>query len=571
MKHTDVFYLFLLFTALSLHPVAISASTFNNATAVGTNTNELTPEDTSLPFVDLFKMSIPFEENRRWSHYTRGNISYDRNGWPTNLRGGQVGTRFLNKIPAAALPKGYYTVLYDGEGFISYGNDAKIYSRDRGRDVIYLDPGKDREYSATLFIKNTNPANYLRNVRIIMPGGICRDNPFRRVNTANHCRGNYISFEQNYNSIIFNPDYLNFMKDFKVIRFMNMSGITRNPIEDWSQRNTLNSSTWGGEEGTRGAPIEIMVALANKLNADPWFSMPHKANDRYVYQFASYVRDHLKPGLKVYVEYTNEAWNTTFDQTFYVKDMGQKLGLDKDRDAAGQKFYSKRSVEVFDLWENAFKGLHRIVRVMGGWTVNTKITKTILHHEDAYKKTDAFAIAPYIFGDYKKLKNARSVSQVYGILHNDQMPYSVNNVIKYVGNQVAVTKPLGVDLIAYEGGQGLVIPKLKDEKSIQNRVLMAANRDYRMMQLYQQLLQGWKQVGGKTFVHFTSPQTYQRFGYFGTKEYITQPMNKAPKYRAIIGFAKNTPCWWAGCNAKTIQRHAKPLTPDAETQFAINK
>lgn len=568
MKRTGATYLLFFFFLLLLTFSTGNASTYNNAAAVGTNTNELTPEDTSLPFVDLFKMSIPFEENRRWSHFTRGNISYDKNGWPTNLRGGQVGTRFLNKVPAAALTKGYYTVLYDGEGIVSYGNDAKIYSRGRGKDIIYIDAGKDQEYSATLFIKSTNPNNHLRNIRIIMPGGICRNNPFKRVNSATQCRGNYMSFEQFYNSIIFNPDYLNFMKDFKVIRFMNMSGITRNPIQDWSQRNTLQSSTWGGKEGKRGAPIEIMVALANKLNADPWFTMPHRANDKYVYQFASYVHRHLKPGLKAYVEYTNEAWNTSFDQAFYVKDMGQQLGLDDDRDVAGRKFYSKRSVEVFDIWERAFNGLHRIVRVMGGWTVNTKITQTILHYEEAYKKTDAFAIAPYIFGDYRKLKNAQSVSQVYGILNNDQMPYSLNNVLKYVGNQVAVTKPLGVDLIAYEGGQGLVIPKLKDENSIQNKVLIAANRDYRMMQLYQQLLQGWKKAGGKTFVHFTSPQTFQRFGYFGTKEYITQPMNKAPKYRAIIGFAKNTPCWWAGCNAKTILRHAKPLTPSSETQFA---
>lgn len=548
----------------------VNAAYYNSGSALGTNTNELRPEDSSIPFVDLFKMAPPFEENRRWSHFTRGNIQYDHNGWPARLNGGQVGTRFLNQIPAAALPSGQYTVLYDGQGFINYGNDASIYARYPGRDLINLSPGKDGAYSATLFIKDSNPHNPVRNIRILMPGGICRTNPFKRIDRSHQCsRGDFLSFEHHHKSIIFNPDYLNFMKDFKVIRFMNMSGITRNPIRHWHQRNRVDTSTWGGKEGVRGAPVEVMVALANQLNADPWFSMPHQADDEYVYNFAQYVKNHLKPNLKAYVEYTNEAWNTQFyAQSNYLKNIGLELGLDSDKEKAWQKFYSKRSVEVFDIWEQVFGGVHRIVRVMSGWTVNTDITETILSYQEAYKKTDAFAIAPYVFGHYEKLKTARSVSQVFGMLHNQSLPYSLPNVLKYIRNQANITKRLGVDLIAYEGGQGLVIPKLKNENSFQNKVLMAANRDHRMMQLYQQLLSGWRSAGGKTFVHFTSPQTYQRFGYFGTKEYITQPMSKAPKYRAIMGFMKHNKCWWQGCNNNSILRHAKPHAFNAETLFS---
>ena len=58
-----------------------------------------------------------------------------------------------------------------------------------------------------------------------------------------------MSFADHYGQIIFNPDYLNFMKDFKVVRFMNMGGITRNNIRDWGQRSTLSKATWGGKEG----------------------------------------------------------------------------------------------------------------------------------------------------------------------------------------------------------------------------------------------------------------------------------------------------------------------------------
>lgn len=536
---------------------------YNSESALGMNTNELREEDTSVPFVDLFRMALPFEEARRWKHYTHGHIQYDADGWPVRLNGGQVGTRFINKLPKGTIPEGFYTVLFDGEGQIDYGNDASIYGRFRGKDTIQIYAGKDNTLSATLFIRKSNPRNPLRNIRILMPGGICRNNPFKRVTRATQCRhGQYLSFERNYRQIIFNPDYLNFMKDFKVLRFMNMSGITRNPMQYWYEMPTMTQATWGSEkEGVRGAPIEIMVALANKLHADPWFSMPHQASDNYVGQFARYVRDHLRPGLKAYVEYSNEVWNTQFSQAHYVRDQGQLYALDPDRDKAGQKFYSQRSVEIFNIWEQVFGGTKRIVRVMSGWTSHDKITRTILTYRDAYKKTDVFAIAPYVFGKYDKLKTARSVSQVFGIINNPSNPYSLQKVLGYVRKQAKIAREFGVDLVAYEGGQGLVIPRSR-EGSLANRVIYAANRDPRMMQLYQSLLTGWKRAGGKTFVHFTAPQLYQKYGAFGTKEYITQPLNKAPKHRALLGFNKHNKCWWQGCAAASIVRHPKPARRD---------
>ena len=56
-----------------------------------------------------------------------------------------------------------------------------------------------------------------------------------------------------------------------------------------------------------GASLEVMVALANALDADPWFNMPHQADDTFVRNFATYVRQHLEPGRKVYVEWANEV------------------------------------------------------------------------------------------------------------------------------------------------------------------------------------------------------------------------------------------------------------------------
>jgi len=80
----------------------------NRLSPLGINTNEIMDIDASVPFVDLFKLAAPFEEARPW--LTKGKIDYDEHGWPTNLNGGQAGTRFINNMRSESIPKGVYTV-----------------------------------------------------------------------------------------------------------------------------------------------------------------------------------------------------------------------------------------------------------------------------------------------------------------------------------------------------------------------------------------------------------------------------------------------------------------------------
>ncbi len=529
----------------------------NSLSPLGINTNEVLDDDASAPFVDVFRGSTPFEEARPW--LTKGNIIYDKNGWPTNLNGGQVGARFINKLPAGTIPDGNYTVLYDGAGTLKYGNDVKLVSKSPGREVVSITAGKDKEIRATLLITQTDTRNPLRNIRILMPGGICSNNPHKRVHSAASCRGKqFLSFEKHYSRIIFNPDYLNYMKDFKVLRFMNMAGITRNPIKEWSKRPLMSKSTWGGKPTVRGAPLEIMVALANQNNSDAWFALPHAANDHYMRKFAQYVRDNLKPGLKAYIEYTNEAWNTIFDQAHYMKDMGLKLGLDDDRDKAGYKYYSFRSVQVFNIFEQEFGGTQRLVRVMGGWTGYTRLTEMLLGYRDAYKKTDAFAIGPYFYGSTAELKKVKSVNAIFKMLYDKKLPFSIPGVEKLVGKHAKLAKAYGVSLIAYEGGQHLVDWKNRDITKAPTKYYIAANRDRRMAKAYKDFLDGWRRAGGQTFVSFSAPRTYQWFGSWGTREFLTQSDRKAPKHRALLSFNKNNRCWWKNCGNHQIARLAKP-------------
>ena len=558
-----IIHLFL-FLSLSL-PAFANKQPFpaNHGSPLGMNTNEALEVDASIPFIDLFRYALPFDEARPW--FTKGDVKFDKDGWPQNLNGGKAGTRFLSHIPVKALPQGEYTVLYDGEGSIRYGASAKLIKHEKGKDIIRLVPMPQKgelysTYTATLFIDKSNPKNYIRNIRILMPGGVCANNPFKLIKDGKRC-GNapFLPFEKHYKKLTFNPEFLNFMKDFKVIRFMNMSGITRNNVRFWKDRANLNEATWGGKEGVRGVPLEVMIKLANILNIDPWFNIPHNADNEFIYRFAQMAKQQLKPNLRVYLEYSNETWNNIFvPQAEHMKQTGYKLKLDKNRNIAGSKYYSLQSVHIFKIWEKVFGGTQRLVRVMGGMTTNTKLTETLLGFKNAYKSVDAIAIGPYFHFAQDKMASIKSVNDVFKTLNARDNRYSIRNTLGFVEKQIQVTKGFGVDLIAYEGGQHLVHHKTHSMKEGATPFLYQANKDKRMSQAYYQLLAGWKKIGGQLFIPFSAPRPSTWHGSWGIKEYISQPLLEAPKYRTLLGFSNGNKCWWKNCMGGNVYHQNKP-------------
>jgi len=526
---------------------------------LGINTADVREDTSSVQFLNLFKTAIPFNETIPWGS-SKG-VEFDENGWPKNLNGGKAGTKFLNRLPEGTVEDGFFTVLYDGEGEIFYGNDARIVVHRPNKDIIEIKAGKDHILNASLFIKKTTPDNYIRNIRILPEGGVCKGFPHIRVKTAAACGAiPYLAFEENEDKLLFNPDYLAFMKDFQVIRFMNMSGMTRNPVEKWDDRNKPEKATWGGKYGSRGAPVEIMVALANQVKANPWFSMPYKASDDYVRKFGEYVKKHLDPDLKAYIEYSNEVWNPIFIHHDYAIQQGLKEKLDKKKSPAGYKWYSKRSVEVFKIWEDVFGGQEQLIRVLGSWASNQSMSSLILSYNDAYKHTDALAIGPYVSAHPKVLRKAKSVDDVFKAMMDKNSKWGMKSIISYIQKQSKVAHSFGVDLVAYEGGQHLVDWNTRKVDEHPNELLYAANRDPRMGIVYDELLREWRKAGGKLFVAFSAPRIYSWYGSWGIKEHIRQPRSDAPKYDALLRYLENVMHpERAGASRLVVPEDSKPI------------
>jgi hypothetical protein len=548
-------------------PGQVALPSVSQQSAIGINANEIHYEDASIPFIDLFRVSSPFAENVLGLHSE--NVTYDANGWPTDLHGGEAGTKFLGKLPPDILPQGDYTVLYDGVGKLRYGHDVKVVSQSPGSELIRFDAGEDAQLDASVVIAQTDPANPLRNIRILPPGGICQRNPLKWVMQASECgwnAGDFLPFTRYYGSIVFNPDYLNFMKDFKAIRFMGMSGITRNPVVHWQERPRKDEANWGGTYGARGVPVEVMVDLANRLNKDAWFNLPHAADDEYVRQFATYVRDHLNPKLKVYVEYTNEAWNTTFSHSEYVQKKGIEMGLGINAVEAGYQYYTIRARQVFAVWEQVFGGRERFVRVLGSWDSRPDITKKLLSYDNTYQQVDAVAIAPYFGGNTKGFRESSTVDDIFNLTTAEDSYRSLPEVLKMVKKQAELAQQFGVSLLGYEGGQGLVDWVTRDANQHPNPLFFAANRDPRMGKLYTEFLNGWEQSGGKLLMLFSAPRTCQWYGCWGLKEHIRQPREQAYKYDAVLSFIAARAQWWQEQQQAKPQENplppTKPRNPD---------
>ena len=575
----------------------------------------------AMPFVDIFRMARPFKE------LSPSGTTFDANGWPTSVPAGEKArTKLLQGNKQGMLPSGEYTLLYEGEGKLEIGGSVatpkgSIAGLPNGVRGVKLDlnfsNSDDPEANALgILISDISEGHYIKNIRIIMPGGTCKypDNTyyyFSRMDTAADCPSNttYESFKDRLladrNAIIFNPEYLAFLRNFRVIRMMNFMdaspGISNcrvgELIDDncilqaysWDQRATLDDAVWGGSSRTpfterKGVPVEVLVELANQLKRDPWFNIPHFADDIYITNFANYVAGHLDNSLKVYIEYSNEIWNSGFIAFHYMEKMGIQAGLnvkpasfsnDNSRDEAyfaRINYYSKAAVEVFELWKTAFGGnTDSLIRVLGTSQGDTVLSQQILEYENAAAngKVDALAMAPYFFGCIEKtgscanapkvLSDLSSVDDVFDVIDQpfDLDPSGMAGTIEKISRQALIARSHNVQLLAYEGGQHLTIMgamgSFDDAKKQQYREFFkAANRDARMKERYTTLLNAWKdQAGTGLFNLYTLPQTYYEYGNWGLKEHLGMTRSESPKFDAAMEFQETIEtCWWNESDCK---------------------
>jgi hypothetical protein len=384
--------------------LSVAANVPDNSTApLGINISTITYWSSEWPVVDEMKRSnkwltqcdtrnSPACTGAIWDTGEQSRLDLDAHGWVRSLPATNDAAVRYRTIATLMLqgdggyhPAGQYIVLYDGEGTLDYQFDA---SRNAalstpGRDVLDVKAGT---LGILLKITATDPrrtGNYLRNIRVIRPGGVCNDDPFVYAEDASVCQARgerYTPFVERYASEPFHPLFLHDLRPFRVIRFMDFLNTNNSTLQSWAQRPRLEDARW---TGPGGAPLELALDLAVRLNADPWLNMPIQADNDYVQRSARLARERLRPGQRVYVEYGNEVWNDLFSAGAWVQQQAVKRWPDQPGGPSPYtrraNWYGMRAAEICRLWKREWGADRAQVQcVIGGAPTNTWINEQML-------------------------------------------------------------------------------------------------------------------------------------------------------------------------------------------------
>lgn len=501
-------------TAASPHPP-------KTRLALGMNLSGPADWNTELPFVDVFRLSRPWISQRQGAPWGKGPpLELDEYGWVKRLEDQCWAETLMCTIEGGHYPSGEYVVLYEGEGELTCSGSGHITSRQPGRLTVQVEAARGPLF---LQLRRVNPSNYVRNIHVLLPG-----------------------FEQSWHTHPFHPQFLQRWRGVACLRFMDWMETNHSPIQRWAERPTELHATFS----QRGVPVEWMVALCNELQADAWFCMPHQADDDYVRQFARLVRERLQPPLKVYVEYSNEVWNSQFEQHRYAAEQGQRLHLAEKPWEAAWRYTARRSLEMFRLWQAEFPDASRLVRVLASQAANPYVSEQILTFEQAATQADALAIAPYISFNIPARSEDRLTASVVAHWSLEQLLQYVEDkalpeCLGWIRAQRELAHRHGLALIAYEGGQHLVGVGGGENEEALTALLHAANRHPRMETIYARYLLGWEEAGGALFCHFSSVSQWSKWGSWGVLEYADEDPRSSPKCRALIRAAERWGQRWS--------------------------
>ncbi len=497
---------------------------------LGTNLDGLADWSEDWAFVDAFKRSRTWISGTKDTFDDGRKLTLDTHGWVTSLQEGQV-ARTLMFWGGVHYPSGHYVVLYEGQGSLASKHHPFV-EEQPGRKVLAVD---SKQGGIELVIEKTSPADPIRNIRVIMPGGACSNDATRYCDAHTPCDADAQcnSFEAHYATQVFHPKFLARTAPYAALRFM-----------DWMLTNNSEQARWEARPKPedarydRGAPVEVMVALANRQKQDAWFTLPHRADQTYVRKFAEYVRDHLAPKLKVYVEHSNEVWNGQFEQAQFAMTRGEALRLASSPFEAQLRYHARRTREIGAIWTEVFGAQKkRLVRVLGAQAANPWTAETMLGFEDTKRHVDALAIAPYFGGEYGTEEYAARVAKLsldafLKELETESLPQSIG----WIADYAKLAKKHGLELLAYEAGQHLTGVGPQVDNATLNSLFDRANRDPRMGKLYSAYLDAWRKHGGGLFMHFVDCAGPSKWGRWGALEWLEQPREQAPKFDALMRY-----------------------------------
>ena len=529
--------------------------------ALALNLAEVAHWSTGLPFIDVMR------NGARWTGHLPGQWggmdeaalfaagALDEEGWvlevPRTLT--KISTFVLTDLPAEMTSaSGRYLARWEGTAYLGFSGAAQNVRYGDNSATFEFTPGQ-----GSVMVEFNRGS--LRNLTII-----------HERHFADFARGQ-----------VFNPAWLARVGDVELMRFMDWMITNHSTIAHWGDRPLVSDYSWG----RRGVPLEIMLQLANLTGAEPWFTLPHLADDDFVRQFAQMVHDGLRPDLRAWYEFSNEIWNWQFEQADWAE---QNARARWNRDWAWVQFGAVRAAEVMRVIDTVYADApERRVRVMGLFTGWLGLEHDMLEAPDFIAENpanqpphlffDALAVTGYFSGELhtesrqpmvqgwiaQSLVAAEANADALGLTGQARVDYvaerrfdlaienaaaelldgsvsgnpenSVRDLLdRTLAHHVQVAAEYGKALVMYEGGTHVLArPEAHDDETLL-AFFEALNYSPQMGDLYRELVSGWQALTPAPFNAFLDIGLPSRWGAWGNLRHID---DQTPRWDALMALS----------------------------------
>jgi hypothetical protein len=478
-------------------------------------------------YVDLVR------ENYRWNNLASGtelsSAEVDSKGWPTvnaqyivDFRpvaewAGDIDDPEVYRLDVS----GTWTCSFEGQASVSSVTEGSIenYAYDANNNISTFDfvvPGGSKGF----FLINFNNT---------------RRSPQHGINSG------FTNFKMlrpgyEHDNALFHTPFLDLfdLVNFEAIRYMPFTGTNgMDPLYpaqiSWSQRKLSDDA---GQvaiptiDKTGGACWEHVIEIANRTHTDPWINVPVSASTDYVTQMATLFSENLSPDLNVYVESSNEVWNSApgFEQTQYNSQQAAGLGLTDIQN------HARRTVELAELFEAVYGAgsLNNKIRVvlcyhqpMLKWSVIPMLEYIQTHHGAPSDFLWAIGCQTYFSGGHESGESVIDILNdcIASIAGQIDETGEVNEAGRKQWIETAHAWSLPGGFVSYEGGPD---HGGGSTENMANRIL--AERDPGMYDVMQyNLKDAFLDLGGSLSMHFTLSSSYCRYGCWGLTDDVNHP------------------------------------------------
>lgn len=472
---------------------------------LGINLSKVNYYNREWVFVDAVKQSKPWvATNPNGNPFDTGEVvETDINGWPL-LQPDKAAQTLMFSQMQGAYPAGEYVCTYEGTGTLVFQWDGLAIDTQPGRIIVDVNP---TDTGILMRIAASDPADPIRNIKLWMPGFEDAQSPFH-------------------------PLFLQRMSKFKVLRFMDWGHTNEAAdVTTWKNRTKVSHATQGTENGVA---INYMIQLCNELDADPWFCIPHTATDAYITNFAATVQELLEPERKIYIEWSNEVWNSRFDVYRYVEEQSGGSAYSD----AWFDYWAGRLIHTFTIWENMFYGEEdRLVRVAAGQAANVWVTDNLAKRLG--DQVDAISCAAYFGEDGIDFDADTTAQQILTDAINRSIPEKSAVYYNKHGNLAEdLSQDLGrtIRLIGYEGGQHYA----DDNRHVPyEQALLDMQYLPGMFSAYLQNLSAFEQAGADLICPFNYVDRPGNHGAWGHLEQQDASLDNSEKFRALMYYVKD--------------------------------